>query len=174
MHTNWGTKNPQTTENSKLIGKFFQNTNHESGISLKNRVLFVVFSSSALRLCALNCSRVRHEGTVERMQFVCWCEYNREKNGVLLSWPSSLEQTLPQHMVGVLLVWTTSHSEVGQTCRGWSLCTLQLRNYLHQLLSYTGARFSMTSPCFALCTFSSLGPRSNKHAQKLNIKEIGF
>lgn len=62
MHTNWGTKNPQTTENSKLIGKFFQNTNHESGISLKNRVLFVVFSSSALRLCALNCSRVRHEG----------------------------------------------------------------------------------------------------------------
>lgn len=57
--------------------------------------------------------------TVERMQFVCWCEYNREKNGVLLSWPSSLEQTLPQHMVGVLLVWTTSHSEVGQTCRGF-------------------------------------------------------
>lgn len=90
--------------------------------------------------------------TVERMQFVCWCEYNREKNGVLLSWPSSLEQTLPQHMVGVLLVWTTGHSEVGQTCRGWSLCTLQLCNYLHQLLSYTGAIFSMTSPSFALCT----------------------
>lgn len=59
--------------------------------------------------------------------------------------PRAFERALLQHMVGVQLVQTPSHSEVGHP-RGLCLCTLQLQAIIHHLLTSCTGVMSVNAP----------------------------
>lgn len=59
--------------------------------------------------------------------------------------PQAFERSPLQHMVGVQLVQTPSHSEVGHP-RGLCLCTLQLQAIIHHLLPSCTGVMSVKAP----------------------------
>lgn len=90
-----------------------------------------------------------------------WCKYHIQ--------PRAFERALLQHMVGVQLVQTPSHSEVGHP-RGLCLCTLQLQAIIHHLRTSCTGTMSVKVPDSRIN--SCLGAHQGHADCMSNIPEI--
>lgn len=80
-----------------------------------------------------------------------WCKYHIQ--------PRAFERALLQHMVGVQLVQTPSHSEVGHP-QGLCLCTLQLQAIIHHLLTSCTGVMSVKAPDSRINYYLGAHPRA--------------